>query len=87
MSLVPVIGEHSFAMVADVPSDIFYAAALTARKGSVVLDFAAALIKIARVERSVFDGVEQTVNFMAFVFGFVAQFAVAAGRTRNRFEK
>ena len=59
-------------MKVDVSSDIFNAAFLTARKGSVVLDFAVALVKIARVERSVFDGVEQTVNFMAFVFGFVA---------------
>ena len=72
MSLIPVIGKHSFAMKVDVSSDIFNAASLTARKGSVVLDFAAALIKIACVKRSVFDGVEQTVNFMAFVFGFVA---------------
>ena len=72
VSLVPVIGEHSFAMEADVPSDIFYAAALTACKGSVVLDVAAALVKIARVERPVFDRVEHAVNLVAFVFGFVA---------------
>ena len=59
-------------MKVDVSSDIFNAASLTARKGSVALDFAVALIKIARVKRPVFDRVEQTVNFMAFVFGFVA---------------
>jgi hypothetical protein len=59
-------------MEADVPSDIFYAAALMACKGSVVLDVAAALVKITRVERPVFDRVEHAVNLVAFVFGFVA---------------
>ena len=59
-------------MKVDVSSDIFNAAFLTALKGSVALDFAVALVKIARVKRSVFDGVEQSVNLMAFVFGFVA---------------
>ena len=87
VSLAPVIGEHSFAMEADVPSDIFYAAPLTAYKGSVGLDGAAVLIEIARVERSVFDRIEQSVNLVAFVFGFVAQLTVAAGRTRDWFEK
>ena len=85
MYLAPVPREHSFAMEVDVPSDIFYATALTTCKGSVALDVAAALVKIARVERSVFDRVEYAVNLVAFVFGFVTQFAVAAGGTRNRF--
>ena len=58
-------------MEADVPTDIFYATTLTAYKGSFVLDFAAALVEIARVKRSVFDRIEQTVNLVAFVFGFV----------------
>jgi hypothetical protein len=58
-------------MEADVSSDIFNAAFLTACKGSIVLDFAVALVEIARVERSVFDRVEQTVNLVAFIFGFV----------------
>ncbi|OWV00078.1 hypothetical protein B7994_08380 [Fibrobacter sp. UWR2] len=58
-------------MEANVPSDIFYATALTARKGSVCLDVATALVKIARVERSVVDRVEQAVNLMAFILGFV----------------
>ena len=87
VSLAPVIGEYPFAMEADVPSDILYAASLTAYKGSVALDVAAALIEIARVERSIFDRVEYAVNLVAFVFGFVTQFAVAAGRTRYRHEK
>ena len=86
MTLAPVPREHSFAMETDVPSDIFYATALAACKGSVALDVAAALVKIARVERPVFDRVEYAVNLVAFVFGFVAQFAVAAGRTCNRLE-
>ena len=71
MTLAPISGEHSFAMEADVSSDIFNAAFLTACKGSVAKDFAAALVEIARVKRSVFDRVEQTVNLVAFVFGFV----------------
>ena len=71
MFFAPVSGEHSFAMEADVSSDIFNATFLTACKGSIVLDFAAALVEIARVERSVFDRVEQAVNLVAFVFGFV----------------
>ena len=71
MTLAPISGEHSFAMEADVSSDIFYATTLTACKGSIILDVAAALVEIARVERSVFDRVEQAVNLVAFVFGFV----------------
>ena len=66
-----VIGEHCFAMEADVPSDIFYTTFLIARKGSVCLDVAAALVKKACVELPVLDRVEQTVNLVALILGLV----------------